>query len=498
MLRTLFAAATALCLLTVSGAEAQQIRLELEDYGAVSGRLDDCPLDVALLEVAKLGGVTVVFDPSDLRGLTVSAHLTGLDPRRALELLLSSQGLDCRELEGCLIVGPCSTEDRERLARRVEVLELAASIRELSEPEWDELPRDDELPLDDWDELPRDDELPLDDWDELPPEDDLPPGDWDEQPLAESLGPEDSTLGGYLEPGTEVHIELRVDEPGTIILDTEGSEFDTVLALYDEEWTQLAEDDDGGPSNNSSMMQLEFEPGLYYLGLRGYDAHSEGSYVCRMRRPVEPVGTLAPGQSFAWTVGDRQPVWVALFVHAAGHYSIDTEGSTFDTLLELYDPNQVLLAEDDDGGPGNTSRIVVRLEAGYYLVALRGFGGASGSLILRAQAAEEPEPPVPELRAELEVGGELTDVLGPGEDCWVSIQVHSESLVSIDTRGSQRPVWIALHDETGETQLWYSDGVGEGRAARILAVLEEGQYLLRVVRGRNDGQGSFRLSVTAE
>ena len=58
-----------------------------------------------------------------------------------------------------------------------------------------------------------------------------------------------------------------------------------------------------------------------------------------------------------------------------GDVMIGLEG-TFDTFLELYDENCVLIAADDDGGDGLNSRLVRNLPAGNYFVGVR--SSASG------------------------------------------------------------------------------------------------------------------------
>jgi hypothetical protein len=70
--------------------------------------------------------------------------------------------------------------------------------------------------------------------------------------------------------------------------------------------------------------------------------------------------------------------------------TLDTEGSSFDTVLQVYrdrcgDPAAVV-ACDDDGASGVNSRVVLNdAPAGTYFVVLDGFGGSNGAYVLNAR-----------------------------------------------------------------------------------------------------------------
>jgi Bacterial pre-peptidase C-terminal domain len=64
-------------------------------------------------------------------------------------------------------------------------------------------------------------------------------------------------------------------------------------------------------------------------------------------------------------------------VTAAGRYAIETTGPT-DTFVSLFGPDSEthLIAEDDDSGPGNLSRLVRNLAPGRYVVRVRHFSAS--------------------------------------------------------------------------------------------------------------------------
>ncbi|HVZ93562.1 MAG TPA: hypothetical protein VG797_03540, partial [Phycisphaerales bacterium] len=84
-------------------------------------------------------------------------------------------------------------------------------------------------------------------------------------------------------------------------------------------------------------------------------------------------------------------VWYSLLVPCTGRYQIDTEGSTFDTVLSLYEgvncPGNFVECDDDDGA-GSTSLIDRNLVKGQYIkirVAGYDFGGGdvrNGTFVL--------------------------------------------------------------------------------------------------------------------
>lgn len=72
--------------------------------------------------------------------------------------------------------------------------------------------------------------------------------------------------------------------------------------------------------------------------------------------------------------------------------TIDTEGSSFDTVLQVYrdrcgDPASAI-ACDDDSGSGVTSRVVIpNAPPGTYFIVLDGFGGSNGPFVLNARVS---------------------------------------------------------------------------------------------------------------
>jgi hypothetical protein len=67
-------------------------------------------------------------------------------------------------------------------------------------------------------------------------------------------------------------------------------------------------------------------------------------------------------------------------VTKAGRHTIETGGQS-DLVMKLFGPNSPtnLIAEDDDGGAGQNSRIVADLSTGAYFVQVRHYNTTSGT-----------------------------------------------------------------------------------------------------------------------
>ncbi|MBI5772361.1 MAG: choice-of-anchor D domain-containing protein, partial [Verrucomicrobia bacterium] len=115
-----------------------------------------------------------------------------------------------------------------------------------------------------------------------------------------------------------------------------------------------------------------------------------GSNVNASKESNEPNhANISGGKSVWWT-------WTA---PTSGTVTIDTIGSSFDTVLGIYTGTTVsgltLVASDDDGGGNTTSRVTFNAVGGTaYQIAVDGFGGVSGSIILSISQTSAPSGPI--------------------------------------------------------------------------------------------------------
>ena len=85
----------------------------------------------------------------------------------------------------------------------------------------------------------------------------------------------------------------------------------------------------------------------------------------------------------------RQTVWYTWTAASAGTYTVSTAGSSFDTVLGVYDANEFtgltnVRQNDDCGTSGTHSCVTVTVTTGgtVYAIQVDGFGGLSGAIAL--------------------------------------------------------------------------------------------------------------------
>lgn len=101
----------------------------------------------------------------------------------------------------------------------------------------------------------------------------------------------------------------------------------------------------------------------------------------------------------AGNVGGKS-LWWSWTAPQTGTFTVDTVGSSFDTLLAVYTGSNVsgltVRGSDDDSGGNLVSRIVVQVSAGTtYAIAVDGYGAASGTVNLNHAFTPSPSLPLP-------------------------------------------------------------------------------------------------------
>ncbi len=247
--------------------------------------------------------------------------------------------------------------------------------------------------------------------------------------------PLDSNRGATKEPsepnhasslgGASVWYRWQAPTDGTVTIDTLGSSFDTVLAAYTgagyaTPLTVVAANDDIGGTPAVSQSRIQFnatEDTVYRIAVDGYQrngvaATGDIKLSLRQRPPNDrfAYATVLTGNDVTRT-GDTNEsatkeagepdhagetggasVWYRWEAPHTETVTIDTGGSSFDTLLAVYQGSAVgslppAIASNDDrpgGSLDTTSRLEFAATAGQtYRIALDGYGGATGSIELR-------------------------------------------------------------------------------------------------------------------
>jgi hypothetical protein len=75
---------------------------------------------------------------------------------------------------------------------------------------------------------------------------------------------------------------------------TTGSDWDTLLYLYDVNALEIARDDDGGPNLNSQIRFILPEDGRYVIEVRGYQDQHGGVYTLTIESSLVEPTTATP------------------------------------------------------------------------------------------------------------------------------------------------------------------------------------------------------------
>ncbi len=170
-----------------------------------------------------------------------------------------------------------------------------------------------------------------------------------------------------------------------------GTLSDSLVGLYDADEQALAYNDDHGDSLASRIIWEAPRSGVYYVAVEGYGAGSYTLTVAVSNVTDDHAGSVE--EATAVTVGE--PVQGALdyaddtdvFAFQAEEgvsYQIDVAlGTLSDSLVGLYDADELLLAFNDDHDDSLASRIVWEApRSGGYYIAVEGYGTGSYTLTI--------------------------------------------------------------------------------------------------------------------
>jgi hypothetical protein len=269
--------------------------------------------------------------------------------------------------------------------------------------------------------------------------------------------------------GRSVWWSWHPDTYGVATISTEGSDFDSVLAVYVRNQqgpltvsnlTLVAANDDsplGGMASEVSFYSLPSE--VYYIAVDGYNG---AGGIARLLIHVQPFGQRPPdndhfinaelligaqASAVGWNIDatseDGEPqhpgaaggrsVWWHWTAPASGAVSISTKGSDFDTLLAVYvghdlESLELMAANDDDAANPPSSRVEFIVSAGTtYRISVDGYWGARGrvNLALQLQATEVAAPRLSVIRSH---GGEYELEIGLTSTQWIMIETSSNLL----------------------------------------------------------------------
>ena len=219
--------------------------------------------------------------------------------------------------------------------------------------------------------------------------------------------------------GQSIWYRWTAPSGGTVVFDTSGSDFDTVLAAYTGSsvgaLTQVAANDDASGSDVTSRISFLATAGTTYdVAVDGYGESNgfveQGTAVFEWsfqggpaNDPFAAAQTLSgPSGSVTGTnVGATkeagepnhgrnlggQSIWYRWTAPATRNVVVDTVGSGFDTLLGVYTGSQVdgltrIASNDDATSVDSTSQVRFRAKAGTtYSIAVDGYRAKGSSVV---------------------------------------------------------------------------------------------------------------------
>lgn len=205
-----------------------------------------------------------------------------------------------------------------------------------------------------------------------------------------------------------------------VVISTEGSDFDTLLAVYTGSTVQTltavaSTDDDYYGSGFSKVTFTAVSNQTYYIAIDGY-AYSSGADQGMVKITIQPVlppandnfenriilsGIIVQttGSNLGATAQSSEPyhsgfqasrsVWWQWTAPNSGYTMISTEGSDFDTLVGVYTGTTLatlsaVAGGDDDFNGLLTSKTIFYAQAGAtYQIAVDGYNGSSGKINLK-------------------------------------------------------------------------------------------------------------------
>ena len=218
-----------------------------------------------------------------------------------------------------------------------------------------------------------------------------------------TIGDGAGTAQGVLEqPGDHDVFQIVVAESGTFAIGASSTDgrLDTYLRIYDATGNLIAENDDFGGTYDSQL-QLELEPGQYFVDVGAYADWGIGDY--RVDLQVVESGSSPIAETEVVTLTDNGGARLGDEIVSAGEVRNYTFEATvtgrmtvrtkrlsagMDTMLTVYDANGYELAFNDDWR-GLKSRVRFMVQAGEnYRVEVSGYGNSVGSYRLAMRTKE--------------------------------------------------------------------------------------------------------------
>jgi hypothetical protein len=217
--------------------------------------------------------------------------------------------------------------------------------------------------------------------------------------------------------GPDVWFRFAPECDGNAIFDTFGSDFDTVLSVHSAcpngtNASSIACNDDGGfaaPNNRASLVSVNYQGGaVYYVRVAGYNGQ-RGQFTLRSNLTSgvtndscsTATNVVVGSRSFSTCaattpaipvvpLGSNRDIWFRFIAPEASTYTFDTCGSSFDTVITLFQGSQIacptsgfqMIGQNDDSvngcvGGGTSPQSLLRVPLTANQSVLVRIGGAN-------------------------------------------------------------------------------------------------------------------------
>ena len=303
----------------------------------------------------------------------------------------------------------------------------------------------------------------------------------------------------YTKAGDRYTIEGQAGQSVEIAM--ESSDFDTYVILQDEQGQQIAFNDDGSDSTNSSLNTVLPSSGNYRVIATGYGDDSVGAYSLRVSEwqrtgspLVQTTGRLEPTDELLSELdkrGDRHT-----FRGQAGQQvMISLTSSDFDTYMVVQDEQGQVIGTDDDSGEGYNALLNIALpRSGTYSVLATSYSSDStGAYDLNVQPVQR-------------LGNLLTNGrIEPGETVVADTQFRRGNTYTFQGQAGQQvevalnssdfDTYVILQNDRGEIVAENDDG-SDGTNSLLNAVLpSSGTYTVVAASYGNEGVGNYSLAI---
>ncbi len=354
--------------------------------------------------------------------------------------------------------------------------------------------------------------------------------------------------------GKSVWFYWQAPDNGIVNLSTHGSSYDTLLAVYTgtslNALTPVAANDDGENNDGSSTTGFSVTAGTTYsIAVDGYNgaggilqltltfsAGATGPANDSGSNAIQITGASASvtGSNIGATKTGMEPdhadnaggksVWWYWTAPANGVVTINTTGSSFDTLLAIYTASTQLdlVTANDDGPSGTTSQVVFYAVSGTtYYIAVDGYQSffgttASGSITLNLTLDTGVKPVNDNYANKILLSGNVVKTTGSnvagtkevnepnhagnsgGRSVWWTWMAPVTGLVEVSTKGSNFDTLLAVYGGSTLNNLTIAsnDQSSEGgNTSKLSFFASAGMYYTIAVDGKNGASGEIKLAI---